>query len=137
AVLEAGYIACHPTNDGVVAAGFQDNGTARRVGDTVWRQDFAGDGGGVVFDPRHEKRYFRQYILADWSSSDDGAIPPVNRRRPPDGNGKTSEKVENDACRFYSGAAAIDHGGESHLLFGTDRIWYSRDWARSWVTLPT
>ena len=28
---------------GIVVAGFQDNGTTRRVGDSVWRQEFAAD----------------------------------------------------------------------------------------------
>jgi hypothetical protein len=138
AVLQPGFIASHPTNPGIVVAGFQDNGTAVRTGDGVWRQDFRGDGGGVAYDPASANRYFRQYTLATWESSDNGAIPPVERRHARTvGNTKTSETIEAESSLFYSGADAVVHGGDTHLVLGSDRVWYSRDWGRSWVTLPT
>jgi len=138
AVLQPGWIANHPTNPGIVVAGFQDNGTAQRTGDGVWTQTFEGDGGGVAYDPASPNRYFRQYTLATWQSSDGGGIPPVQRRNArPVGNQKTSETIEAESSLFYSGADAVVHGGDTHLVLGTDRVWYSRDWGRSWVTLPT
>lgn len=140
AVLEPGYVASHPTNAGIVAAGFQDNGTAVRTGDTVWRQTFGGDGGGIVYDPAATNRYFRQYIRGDWSDSEGAATPPVFRRGARVAAGstmKTSETIESDASLFYAGADAVLHGGYSHLAIGSNRVWYSRDWGRSWVTLPT
>ena len=138
AVLEPGFVACHPTNPGIVVAGFQDNGTARRISDSVWRQEFAGDGGGVVFDPTGSGRYFRQYNKAAWNSSDGGSVAPVYRRQPrARGTLKTSETIEGEASLFYSGTSSVVHGGDTHLALGTDRVWYSRDWGRSWVTLPT
>ena len=139
AVLQPGYVANHPTNPGIVVAGFQDNGTAIRAGDGVWHQDFEGDGGGVVFDPADKGRYFRQYTSASWNSSDGGGIAPVERRhtRARSNNLKTSETIESESSLFYSGADAVVHGGDTHLAFGSDRVWYSRDWGRSWLTLPT
>ncbi|PZR93411.1 MAG: hypothetical protein DLM67_13710 [Candidatus Nephthysia bennettiae] len=138
AVLQPGYVAAHPTNPGIVVAGFQDNGTAVRVGDSVWEQTFGGDGGGVVFDPRHDNRYYRQYIHGKWNSSDNRGIRPIHRRRlPAKTKLKTSETVESDASLFYTGADAADYGGDSHLAFGTDRVWYSRDWGQHWMTLPS
>jgi hypothetical protein len=138
AVLQPGYVASHPTNPGIVVAGFQDNGTAIRVGDGVWEQKFGGDGGGVVFDPASDNRYFRQYVQATWNSSDNRGTRPVLRRRAREkGSLKTSETVESGASLFYSGADAVVHGGDTHLAFGSDRVWYSRDWGGSWVTLPT
>jgi hypothetical protein len=138
AVLQPGYVASHPTNPGIVAAGFQDNGTAVRNGDGVWDQRFAGDGGGVVFDPASDNRYFRQYTDATWQSSDGSGIAPVHRRNArAQGTLKTSETIEDDASLFYSGADAVQHGGDVHLAFGSDRVWYTRDWGGSWVTLPT
>jgi hypothetical protein len=140
AVLEPGFVASHPTNAGLLAAGFQDNGTAVRVGDTVWKQTFGGDGGGLIYDPGAPApgRYFRQYIKADWESYPPGSIPPVKRRAARVvGSLKTSESIESDASMFYSGADAISLGGDTHLAIGSDRVWYSRDWGRSWVTLPT
>ena len=137
-VLQPGFVACHPTNDGLLAAGMQDNGTCERVGDTVWREPFLGDGGGVVYDPSHANRFMRQYTNATWASSDHTGIAPVHRHgaSAPDGQ-KTSEQVENEASLFYSGAGALAHGGTTHLALGSDRVWYSPDWGRSWVTLPT
>jgi hypothetical protein len=142
AVLEPGYVASHPTNAGIVAAGFQDNGTAKRIGDSLWYQDFRGDGGGIVFDPGTTGRYYRQYTGTQWDSSDNSGIQPVLRRHPPDDNEvKTSESVESDpqhgGALFYSGCDAVVHGGDTHFAMGTNRIWYTRDWGRSWVTLPT
>jgi hypothetical protein len=81
AVLQPGYVASHPTNPGIVVAGFQDNGTAIRVGDALWEEKFQGDGGGVVFDPGPVDRYFRQYNGATWQSSDGSGVEPVYRRR--------------------------------------------------------
>ena len=138
AVLQPGFIANHPTNPGIVVAGFQDNGTAVRTGDGVWRQTFPGDGGGVAYDPASTNRYFRQYTNATWESSDNEGIPPVERRHARQvGTMKTSEALETESCLFYSGADSVVHGGDTHLVLGTDRVWYSRDWGRSWVTLPT
>ena len=138
AVLQPGFIANHPTNPGIVVAGFQDNGTAVRTGDGVWWQDFRGDGGGVAYDPSSPNRYFRQYTAATWESSDHGAIAPVQRRHARKiGNAMTSEAIESESSLFYSGCAAVAHGGDTHLVLGSDRVWYSRDWGRSWVTLPT
>ncbi len=138
AVLQPGFIANHPTNPGIVVAGFQDNGTAVRTGDGVWRQDFRGDGGGVAYDPSSINRYFRQYTAATWDSSDNGAIAPIERRNARQvGDTKTSEALEAESSLFYSGCDAVTHGGDTHLVLGSDRVWYSRDWGRSWVTLPT
>jgi hypothetical protein len=142
AVLQAGYVAGHATNCGIVAAGFQDNGTAVRVGDTVWEETFKGDGGGIVYDPSGANRYFRQYIHADWEANDGGVRPVLRRGAWLTASAtklgrKTSETIENDASFFYSGADAVQHGGLTHLAFGTDRVWYSTDWGRNWVTLPS
>jgi hypothetical protein len=156
AVLEPGYVASHPTNPGLVVAGFQDNGTAVRVGDALWNQEFAGDGGGVVFDPAptdrvendggaatfevaHARRYFRQYTNAEWHSSDGTGVAPVLRGKARQYGTvlKTSETTESESSQSYSGADAVVAGGDTHLAFGSDRVWYSRNWGRSWVTLPT
>ena len=138
AVLQPGFVACHPTNPGVVVAGFQDNGTAIRTGDTVWTQKLRGDGGGVAFDPNSTNRFFRQYVHVAWESSDGGGISPVNRRNARGHEKvKSSETIESDSSFFYSGASALKDGTDSHLVFGSNRVWYSPDWGRSWMTLPT
>jgi hypothetical protein len=148
AVLEPGYVANHPSNPGIVAAGFQDNGTGLRVGDTVWDERAQGDGGGLIWDPDLSalpvgtpavSRYLRQYNHASWSSSDSTATQPVLRRNaaaPASVAG--SEAAENQAAQFYSGADAASLGpGDSHIALGTKRVWYTRDFGQHWVTLPT
>jgi hypothetical protein len=135
ATLEPGYVACHPTNDGVVAAGMQDNGTCERRGDSIWALTHMGDGGGTVYDPSHEHRFYRQYINAHWESSDGTGTKPVLRRN--DRGPNSSETIENKAALFYSGASALAHGGTTHLLIATGRPWYSADWGAHWVTVPS
>lgn len=132
AVLQPGYVASHPTNPGVVVAGFQDNGTQLRVGDTVWTEAAQGDGGGVLWDPTPKNRYFYQYIKSDWSTSDGGQAPVLRHLTKTE-----SERTEDDAATFYSGADTVIHGGLTHLAFGTDRVWYSTDWGHNWVTIPS
>jgi len=143
AVLEPGYVANHPTNPGIVVAGFQDNGTAIRTGDTVWRESFQGDGGGVIWDPDlsapMSNRYLRQYNAVVWQSSDHGAIPVVQRQNPLNLQTITdSEKYESSRTQFYSGGDAASLGpADNHLVIGTNRVWYTRDFGRTWTTLPT
>jgi hypothetical protein len=137
-VLQPGFIANHPTNDGIVAVGMQDNGTCDRIGDTVWLERFLGDGGGVVYDPGHPNRYLRQYTKAHWSSSDGTGKAPVFRRDASAPTGQTtSEQAESNLARFYMACGAVAHDGTTHLAIGTDRVWYTPDWGQTWVTLPT
>src|SRR5690606_37894154 len=141
AVVEPGYVACHPTSDGIILAGTQDNGTIRRVGNGVWEVVLLGDGGGTVFHPTKPHGFAAQYTGADWNSQHTFA-PPVMRHR----NATRSEERENEAASFYSGGAAmVGAGGNARLVIGTNRVWLSETWdpdARSrrtmrWVTLPS
>ena len=63
-MIESNYVASHPTCEGYVVAGLQDNGIIERVSTGVWRRTGKGDGGGVVFDPLQPDRFFRQYLRA-------------------------------------------------------------------------
>jgi hypothetical protein len=144
AVLEAGYVASHPTNPGVVAVGFQDNGTGVRSGDTVWSETIQGDGGGIVWDPDlsvpAQSRYLRQYNFADWSSNDGVVTQPVTRTTAAGTpqNILTSQTNEARTAQFYSGTDAVSLGpNDTHIAVGTNRIWYSLDWGVHWKTLPT
>lgn len=137
-VLQPGFVVSHPSNDGIVVAGMQDNGTCERIADTVWSEPLQGDGGGVAFNPQHDKQYIAQYTGATWNTNTGGAKPPVLRGKAtaPAGQ-KNSEQLEEAQALFYTGADAIDHGGTVHLALGTDRVWYSDNFGTSWVTLPT
>jgi hypothetical protein len=138
AVLQPGFVASHPSNDGIVVAGMQDNGTCERTGDTVWTEPMQGDGGGVAYNPNHANEYIAQNTKATWVTNTGFATPPVlrNKATAPAGQ-KNSEQIENDHALFYTGADALNHGGTVHLALGTDRVWYSDDFGKSWVTLPS
>jgi hypothetical protein len=47
--LQPNWIASNPASLHDIVIGTQDNGTIRRVGDTVWQAAFLGDGGGTAF----------------------------------------------------------------------------------------
>ena len=130
ATLEPGFVANHPTNDGIVAAGMQDNGTCVRIGDSMWRFIDGGDGGGIVYDPGSTNRSFYQRTRNDWQYSS-GSGTAFLRNPNAQGDAETTRSA------FYSGCSALLHGGVTHLLVGSDRPWYSIDWGRNWVTIPS
>jgi hypothetical protein len=143
AVLEAGYVACHPTHDGVLLAGTQDNGVIRRMGDSMWSSVQLGDGGGVVFHPSLPRFYVAQYTHAHWYSNGRFTLPVW--RRTTDDVTVPSEESENKLSSFYSGADAIagTSGNQALLALGTNRVWICEDWdpvaadAPTWKTLPS
>jgi hypothetical protein len=131
AVLECGFVVCHPEHDGGVVIGLQDNGTQRRVGETVWRLDSRGDGGGLAFDLANPHRYVAQNVHTDW---DHGNSPlyPVRRKDYAESN----FKKEDDASLFYSAPSTIAKDATTtQLAIGTNRVWYTEDWGVTWRTL--
>ena len=78
-VVEAGFVACHPTSDAALVLGAQDNATQRRVGETIWRFEQGGDGGGVAFDQVADpplRRPVHRYRLVQRSQPTAAAGPP-------------------------------------------------------------
>ena len=132
AVVEAGFVANHPVNDAVVLLGAQDNATQRRIGDSVWKWEQGGDGGGIAFDQVATHRYVAQYINADWSN---GTTSPTNQ--PVQRGVPANWNTENGLAEFYSTPATIANGAKNQLAIGTNRVWYTDDWGTKWVTIPT
>ena len=140
--LECGYVATHPSADGHLIAGTQDNGTLTRVGVTLWRSLFLGDGGSVAYHPVSPNRIAAQYVQAGYhsftGSPNFGA--PVLRANAPYGLGATdatTRGVEDRSSSFYSGVSAVaDGAGGVRVAVGTYRPWFSTNWGASWVTLP-
>jgi len=133
AVIESNYIACHPTCEGYVVAGLQDNGMISRRSSSLWNHDDDGDGGGVALDPLKPDRYFRQYTSGNWTSSDGTFSLPVGA-------------AENGKAAFYSTPAAIAHRrgvaagaapNVQQVIVGTRRVWYTEDFGTTWRTLPS
>jgi len=141
-VVEANYVASHPSCEGFVVVGLQDNGIIERISSEVWEQTAQFDAGSVVFDPGRPTRYVHQENSGIWHGSD-GA--PFERLLAVRGHAHLlpSARDEQDASAFYSTASASLHrhalGGHAHsqLLIGTTRVWYTSDWGFSYVTLPS
>jgi hypothetical protein len=145
AVTECGFVASHPVHPGLVAAGTQDNGVIRRVGDTVWTQQWRGDGGGVCFHPQPGREAFLvgQYTNVDWSGNGRRFDPPIERQGFP--NDRFSK--EQKRSLFYSGPAAVAGAtaGKARLALGSYRVWLTDDWdplapaapPMFWRTLPS
>ena len=141
ATSQPGYIVSHPTLDGPMICGTQDNGAIQRVGDTVWRLRAKGDGGGCCYHPTKPHQVVLQYIRADWQFRPNFTPSgPVLRTSPT----STSEDNENKTASFYSrpAVARTNSANQARLFAGTDRIWFSADWDdpatnMNWVTIPS
>jgi hypothetical protein len=144
-IVESNYVAGHPTCEGFVVTGLQDNALITRRSNAVWESRRVGDGGGVVFDPIDPRQFLRQHFQGLWSPSignEDGRHP-LQRGT---GSAATWAKAEHDASAFYSEAAGIAHHRTTappaapdvgQILIGTTRLWYTEDFGANWVTLPT
>jgi hypothetical protein len=150
AIIESNYIANHPTCEGRVVTGLQDNGVIERLSNGVWRVVELGDGGSVVFDPLRPDRFISQYVNGEWRPSDGSFTRKALLTR-----GGTFAQKESDDSAFYSTAAGTAHKrgapapaapNVGQIIVGTTRVWYTENfgapWATptgpaSWVTLPT
>jgi hypothetical protein len=145
-VIESNYLACHPTCEGYVVTGQQDNGVIERHSTGVWKLVEYGDGGSVVFDPLSPQRFISQYVQGDWRASD-GTFTLRNPNSTTQNNLLTRNgayaNTESDASAFYSTAAAIAHKRGSpapatanvgQIIVGTTRLWYSENFGDNWTT---
>jgi hypothetical protein len=144
ASAEPGIIASHPTLDGPVLAGTQDNGAIQRIGDTLWRLQRKGDGGGCLFHPTKPHQTIMQYVNASWRFQPSTFTPRGPAVRSAPGSETNSENTESERSLFYSKAAAArsNNDNDARIFIGTDRVWYSANWnapatAMNWVTIPT
>jgi hypothetical protein len=160
AITEITYLAQRPDTDAVVFCGCQDNGTVRFRGEPAWYESPHGDGGGIAIDPNNQYRIMRQYVRAGYwwgnaatlpnfapalsTATDGGAgatswsgvtFPPAGAA--PTLAQKNAVNVENSRTAFYGPIVAADNGGTTVAAFGTNRVWYTRDWGATWTTLPT
>ena len=113
AVIEAGFVASHPANDTAVILGAQDNGAQRRVGESLWRNEAGGDGGGVAFDLATPYRYVAQYTHSDWSNGP--TTPPAPVRRGPEANWRTrTRRPSSTRSRRRSSTVRVNAAGGRH-----------------------
>lgn len=139
-ISESNYIACHPMAEGHLISGLQDNGTVQRISSGVWKMKFQGDGGGVVMNGVNPSQSIAQYVQGNWNRDPTGGTGPLIR-------GGLISTAERDIAAFYSMPANIINTRSapaagvparfSQTLIGTYRLWYSDDFGKKWVTLPT
>jgi hypothetical protein len=121
ATLEPVFLGAHPTSSHFQSAGFQDNGTQVRVGDTVWEEIFVGDGGGTAFHPIRSDILIAQYTRGTWNGTpaSDYLDPLTRQPGKAAGTGR-----EGGRSAFYSGAATIaDSANTGRVALGTNRVW--------------
>jgi hypothetical protein len=138
AITQFASVAQRADTDAVVFAGAQDNGTPRLLGEQAARDTAGGDGGGVAYDPTDPYRVLRQYVRAaldvtrnggaTWSSV---AFPPTTAVTTAQ---QTAAGTENSSTGFV---APIASGPGGEAAFGTNRLWLTKDWGTTWMTLPT
>ena len=106
-----------------MAAGFQDNGTQVRSGDTMWEAVLTGDGGGTAFHPA------RTQFIVSQAHPRRLAVGPRDRVRPPDAQHRHRPGARHRPreppgnALFYSGATAVATPGEDRIALGTARVW--------------
>lgn len=145
ASVEPGVIDSHPTLEGPVLAGTQDNGAIQRIGDTLWQLQSGGDGGGCLFHPTTPHQRVMQYVQSDWVFNPQcSPFNPVFRSSINLSGAKSREQAEDGRAQFYSKAAtaSTNVASQARLFVGTDRIWYAADWnaqgvVMNWVTIPS
>ena len=142
--LQCGYVASHPTIEGYVFTGTQDNGTIIRAGDTIWAVNdlFGGDAGCVLVHPVHSEYAVGHEQKGRWNSNDSRFTPPVFRRNATAAAQK-AQQAESRAAAFYSSADIRLIGGKTHIVLGTNRVWLNENWrptedrSNQWNTLPS
>ncbi len=143
-------LATHPTERQIVAAGAQDNGTQRFLGDGAWELADYGDGCYVAFDPVDPTIWYNGYISYTQTgaatrkggftgfqvSTESGRLGTYNYAV---GKAGTATAIgTTDEALFYSpfviappsgGAAAPD------AWVGTDRLYYSSNRGGAWLAV--
>lgn len=131
ATLTLNHLGLHPTEDAVLFAGSQDNGTLRYTGDGVWLHSGSGDGGTAVVHRENPYRVVRTYTLGEMERAEDGgrgynSWSPVSLPAP-----------HEEAALFYAPMVGTPAGASADLLaFGGLRPWISPTFGGNWVSIP-
>jgi len=151
ATAQSNFTVSHPSCEGFLVAGLQDNGVIKRMSSGVWDSVALADGGGVILDPVKPDRWIYQYVQGNWSASDGSIVQgsPLHRMSPPPPPlvRQQRAKTENDGSAFYSSGAGIAfvrpilpplvNLDVRQIVIGTRRLWYTDDFGKTWFTLPS
>ncbi len=117
-VIEAGYVANHPTSRQYVMVGSQDNGVVMRVGETVYEHVLYGDGGGVAFHQNASQDVIGQWTAAQWRVLPNRGTNANTQTQRARGQGAWVSMPSAGGASFYSGVAA----NGQRIALGTDRV---------------
>lgn len=143
AVSEPGYVASHPTLDGMCIAGTQDNGLIERVGDTVWRLWRKGDGGGVGYHPLETDRYAGQYVRGAWYTNTAGTARSLLYEKGTHVSFYSSPAIASGQKVLSDDTLDPATLSNARIAIGTRRLLYADDWKPSgggqptWQSLPS
>jgi hypothetical protein len=130
--LTMNHMGQHPTEPAVIFAGAQDNGTLRFVGEECWLHSAAGDGGYAVVNWNDPYKVLRTYTA-------------ISVRRTTDGgqgySSWTSASPSTSGALFYGPLAGCPQTGTAAhaeiAAAGSNTVWFTSDFASTWVSLPS
>ncbi len=126
----------HPSNESVLLAGAQDNGTQRFAGHPGWNLIGGGDGFYCAIDPQQPRYWYSSYVYRDGA----GNITAIQRSDAVGANWvyKTSGI---DPTEYAAGSEPFyvpficDPTAAQVLWLGTTRLWRSQDRGESWLAV--
>ena len=117
-------LSSHPTNDELFYGGFQDNGSARRLGGQSWTQVFGGDGGWTQVDQSDPSRVFVEFQGTGTLFRSTGA-----------GFLASSQGIVSSDRNCFLAPYLIERGNSQRMLYATQRIYRSVNGGTTWAPI--
>jgi photosystem II stability/assembly factor-like uncharacterized protein len=137
-LVQFNSLALHPTDAGFSIGGTQDNGTQRRLKDTVtnaptvnWTDMTGSDGGACVFNPLNPDIFFGTYYSAWVNRYKVGANGVVSFDKQVGTFSTWGDSNINTRIAFYP--PLTGNGVDQTIYFGTWRLFKSTNLGDSWV----
>lgn len=133
--LQVERLGLYPTEDGVLFAGVQDNGTLRYTGEELWLQSGDGDGGDVLVNAANPRKVLRGFTYGELEAASDGAQSVASWH---------DVKVMVESGEKVAGYPPIvglplylaNSSNANLLAFGSERVWISTNFGESWTSVP-
>jgi hypothetical protein len=123
----------HPTQDAVIFAGTQDNGTIRYTGEEAWLHDGDGDSGYCVVNWNDPFQILRTYLNGYIYAATDGGQAPTSWT-------PAFIPLPRQSLPFPSLVTTPYNPGNPAqagiVAFAGTRLWYSENFAGTWQSLP-
>lgn len=139
--LQIVRLGMHPTEDGVLFAGVQDNGTLRYTGEELWLHSGSGDGGAVLVNPANTLNVLRGITEDQMEATSNGGQSWWRDWSPRQVPLEVEEKKHKVA--FYPPLVGLrlptdltQPAAATLLAFGSERVWISTDFGKPWNSIP-